>query len=144
MIEGNLNTTNILLGIMAAVSLLQGLVLIGVAVIGFRLYRQAMQTIRDIEERQIAPITAHVTALIARVDSILGDVKDVTNRVTRQTERVDSAIHHTMHRVDETAGRMRDTVSSRIHQLMGLVHGVTCAVQGLFNGKRASTTAPAH
>lgn len=142
MTEANLNTTNILLGIMAAVSVLQALVLIGVGVMAFRLYRQALQTIREIEQRQIAPLAAHVNALMARVDGILGDVKDVTGRVTRQTERVDSAIHHTMHRVDETAERVRDSVGSRIHQLMGLVHGVTCAVQGLFNGRR-SGEAPA-
>jgi hypothetical protein len=135
MIEGNLNTTNILLGIMAAVSVLQALVLIGVGVMAYRLYSQALQAIHDIEQRQIAPLRA-------RVDAILGDVKDVTGRVTRQTERVDSAIHHTIHRVDETAERVRDSVGSRINQLMGLVHGVTCAVQGLFNGRR-SGQAPA-
>ncbi len=142
MIESNLNTTNVLLGIMAAVSVLQALVLIGVGVMAFRLYRQTLQTIRDIEQRQIAPLAAHVNALMARVDGILGDVKDVTGRVTRQTERVDSAIHHTIHRVDETAGRVRDSVGSRINQLMGLVHGVSGAVQGLFNGRR-SGEAPA-
>jgi methyl-accepting chemotaxis protein len=142
MIESNLNTTNILLGIMAAVSVLQALVVIGAGVMAFRLYRQTLQTIRDIEQRQIAPLAAHVTALMARADGILGDVKDVTTRVTRQTERVDSAIHHTMHRVDETAGRVRDSLGSSITQIMGLVHGVTCAVQGLFTGRR-SGEAPA-
>jgi hypothetical protein len=144
MVEGNLDTTNILLGIMAAVSVLQALVLIGIGVLAFRLYGQTLQVIRGIEDRQIAPLMAHVTALMARVDGILGDVKDVTARVTRQTERVDTAIHDTMHRVDETAGRVRDTVTSRAHQLMGLVHGVTCAVQGLFNGRRRTTEAPVH
>ena len=142
MIEGNLNTTNILLGIMAAVSVLQAVVLIGVGVLAYRLYSQTLKTIREIEQRQIAPLTAHVTGLLARVDGIVGDVKDVTSRVTRQAERVDSAIDHTMHRVDETAGHVRDSVASRIHQLMGLVHGVRCAVQGLFNGRR-SREAPA-
>lgn len=137
MIEGNLNTTNVLLAIMAAVSVLQALVLIGVGVMAFRVYRQTLQTIRDIEQRQIAPLAAHVNALMGRVDGILGDVKDVTARVTRQTERVDSAIHHTMHRVDETTGRVRDSVGSGINQVLGLVHGVTCAVQGLFNGRRS-------
>ena len=144
MVEGNLNTTNILLGIMAAVSVLQALVLIGVGVLAFRLYGQTLQVIRGIEDRQIAPVMAHVTALMARVDGILGDVKDVTARVTRQTERVDTAIHDTMHRVDETAGRVRDTVASRTHQLMGLVHGVRCAVQSLINGRRRTTEAPVH
>ena len=142
MTDANLNTTNVLLGIMAAVSVLQALVLIGVGIMAFRLYQQTLQAIREIEQRQVAPLAAHVTALMARVDGILGDVKDVTTRVTRQTERVDSAIHHTMHRVDMTAERVRESVGSRINQLMGLVHGVTYAVQGLFNGRR-SGEAPA-
>jgi hypothetical protein len=143
MADGNLNTTNILLGIMAAVSVLQAFVLIGVGVFAFRLYRQALLTIREIEQRQIAPLAAHVHALMARVDAIAGDVKNVTGRVTRQTERVDTAIHHTMHRVDETADRVRDSIGSRISQLMGLVYGVICAVQSLFTGRRASSEAPA-
>jgi|SRR5688572_23026909 hypothetical protein len=143
MTEGNLNTTNILLGIMAAVSVLQALVLIGVGFFAFRLYRQALLAIREIEQRQVAPLAAHVHALMSRVDAIVGDVKDVTGRVTRQTERVDTAIHHTMHRVDETTDRVRESVGSRISQLMRLVHGVTCAVQSLFTGRRASTEAPA-
>ncbi|MBI2829425.1 MAG: hypothetical protein HYX77_09180, partial [Acidobacteria bacterium] len=102
MTEANLNITNILLGIMAAASVLQALVLIGLGVMAFRLYRQTLQTVRDIERRQIAPLAAQLTALMAKVDGILDDVKDATARVTRQTERVDSAIHQTMHRVDET------------------------------------------
>jgi hypothetical protein len=141
--EGNLNTTNVLLGIMAAVSVLQAVVLLGVGFFAFRLYRQGLVTIREIEQRQIAPLAAHVHALVARFDAIAGDVKDVTGRVTRRTERVDTAIHHTIHRVDATADRVRESVGSRISQLMGLVHGVTCAVQGLFTGRRSSSEAPA-
>ena len=118
MIEGNLNTTNILLGIMAAASVLQALVLIGVVVLALRLYRQTLQAIRDIEQRQIAPLAASVAALVGTVDRILGDVKDVTARVTRQTERVDTAILH-------TTGRVLDSVESRITRIAGLVRGVT-------------------
>ena len=40
---GNLDTTNLLLGIMAAVSVLEALVFIGVGVMAYRLYGQAMR-----------------------------------------------------------------------------------------------------
>lgn len=133
MIEGNLNTTNILLGIMAAASVLQALVLIGVVVLALRLYRQTLQAIRDIEQRQIAPLVASVAALVGTVDRILGDVKDVTARVTRQTERVDTAILH-------TTGRVLDSVESRITRIAGLVRGVTWAIQDLFRGRRSGET----
>jgi hypothetical protein len=138
MIEGNLDTTNLFLGILAAVSLLQALVLIGAGILAFRLYRQAMQAVRDIEHRQVAPLVARVHELMTTVDGILGNVKDVTARVTRQTERVDSAIHETLHRVDQTAERVRSSVGSRIHQILGIVHGARCAVESLFTGRRAA------
>ena len=51
---GNLDTTNWLLGIMAAVSVLEALVLIGIGVGGFMVYRRVMQLVSDLETRQIA------------------------------------------------------------------------------------------
>lgn len=140
MIEGDLNTTNILLGFMAAVSVLQALVFIGVGVMAFRLYRRIFRTIRDIEQRQIAPLAAQVAALGVKVDLILGDLREVTVRLTRQAERVDAAIHQTVDRVDETAGRVLDSVESRITRIAGLVRGVTCAIQDLFKGRRSGET----
>ena len=79
----DLSTTNLLLGIMAAVSVLQGLVLIGAGVAGFLAYKRVTQLVTDLEARQIAPLRE-------KVEAILGDVKTVTARVSQQTERVDS------------------------------------------------------
>ena len=62
MIEGNLNTTNLLLGIMAAVSVLEALLLIAVGVMAFKLYRQTLETVREIEQRQVAPLAAKLRA----------------------------------------------------------------------------------
>ena len=133
---GNLDTTNLLLGIMAAVSVLEALLLIGVGVMAYRLYGQAMRTVRDIEARQIAPLVARVDALMTRVDAILADVKDVTARVTNRTERIDAAIRHTLGRVDETAGRVRSSVSSRVNRVLTLVHTARAAVDGFLHHSR--------
>jgi methyl-accepting chemotaxis protein len=142
---GTLDTTNLLLAIMAAVSVLEAILLIGVGVMAYRLYTQAMRTVREIEERQIAPLVAKVNALMTRVDVILLDVKEVTSRVTNRTERVDAAIRHTMDRVDETAGRMRSSVSARVNRVLTLVHTARAAVDGFFhNGRRPSGEAPDH
>ena len=142
MIEGSLNTTNVLLGILAAVSVLQALVLVGVCVLALRLYRQTLKTITDIEERQIAPLTAAVSALMGTVDGILADVKDVTTRVARQTERVDEAVHHTMHAAENTARRAFGSAAPRVLRIAKLAFGVTCALQDLFKdrGPRARST----
>jgi hypothetical protein len=133
---GNLDTTNLLLGIMAAVSVLEALLLIGAGVMAYRLYAQAMQTVREMEARQIVPLVARVDALMTRVDAILLDVKDVTARVSNRTERVDAAIRTTMDRVDETAGRVRSSVSSRVNRVLTLVHTARAAVDGFFHHSR--------
>lgn len=134
MVEGNLDTTNLLLGIMAAVSVLEALVLVVAGVMGFRLYRQTMATIREIEERQVAPLTAKVHTLMGTVDGILVDVKGITSRVNQQSQRVNSAISNTMDRVDETADRVKTSLAYRVQRVAGLVQGLRAAAGTLFNG----------
>jgi len=123
---GNLDTTNLFLGVMAAVSLLEALVLIGVGVLAYRLYTQAVQTVREIEARQIAPLAARVNTLMTSVDAILGDVKEVTSRVSNRTERVDTAIRNTT-----------TSVSSRVNRVLTLVHTARAAVDGFLHHRRA-------
>jgi hypothetical protein len=123
---GNLDTTNVLLGIMAGVSVLEALVLIGIAVGGFMIYRRVMQMVEDLETRQIAPLRE-------KADAILADVKTVTARVSQQTERVDHAISGTMHRVDETADKVKGSVREKVNQAAGVVRGVRAVILSLLN-----------
>src|SRR5262249_11718942 len=67
----SLGTTNVLLGIMAAVSVLDTILLVVLGVMGYRLYTQAMRAVRDLEQRQVAPLVARVNVLMNRVDAIL-------------------------------------------------------------------------
>jgi hypothetical protein len=122
-----LGTTNLLLGIMAAVSVLEALVLIGAGVGGFMVYRKVMKLIADLETRQVAPIRE-------KVEGILGDVKTVTARVSQQAERVDHAVAGTMDRVDETAERVKDSVRDKMNQATGVVRGIRAAVASVLSG----------
>jgi uncharacterized protein YoxC len=141
MIEGNLDTTNLLLGILAAVSVLEALLLIAVGVMALKLYRQTMETVREIEQRQVAPLAAKVHALMGTVDGILVDVKGITSRLNQQTERVNSAITTTIDRVDETADRVRSSLGYRVHRVASLVQGMRAALGTLFNGHTRRTEA---
>src|SRR5262245_54796199 len=114
----SLDTTNLFLGIIAVVSVLEALALLFLGVMGYRLYAKAMRTMQDIEERRIAPLVARVDGLMNAMDAVLVDVKIITNRVATQTARVDSAIRSTMHRVDDTAERVRDTVADRVQRFI--------------------------
>ena len=128
----NLGTTNIFLGIMAAVSLLEALVIIGIGVAGFIAYRKVAALIdrtmviaEGIEARQVAPA-------MLRVNAILDDVRDVTSKVKQETERVDHAIHSTIDRIDDTAGRVRTNVRAKTSALVGFLRGARTAVESAF------------
>lgn len=122
--EPNLGTTNLLLGIMAAVSVLEALLLIGAGVAGFMAYRRVMALVDGLEQRQIAPA-------MSRVNAILDDVKDVSATVRSETERVDSAIHQTMDRIDDTADRVRTNVRAKTNRIVGYARGVRAAFEAL-------------
>lgn len=121
----DLETTNVLLGIMAAVSVLEALLVIGLGVGGFIVYRRVMTLINELERRQIAPLTA-------KVNAILGDVQAVTGRMQTQAARVDNAIHGTLARVDSTAAGVKDAVRDRVDQVVGVVRGVRAVVASVF------------
>jgi D-arabinose 1-dehydrogenase-like Zn-dependent alcohol dehydrogenase len=125
----DLHTTNLLLGIMAGVSVLEALVIIGVGIAGFMAYRQVMALVekvtgiaQGIEARQVAPA-------MLRVNAILDDVKDVTAKVKEETVRVDQAIHSTIDRIDDTADRVRTNVRTKTSALVGFLRGARLAVE---------------
>jgi hypothetical protein len=129
--SAELGTTNLLLGIMAAVSTLEALVIIGMGIAGFIAFRKVMGLVEmgmvvahGIEARQVAPA-------MLRVNAILDDVKDVTAKVKEETARVDHAIHSTIDRIDDTAGRVRTNVRAKTSALVGLIRGARTVLEGL-------------
>jgi methyl-accepting chemotaxis protein len=124
----DLHTTNVLLGIMAAVSVLEALLLIGMGIGAYLAYSRVTRLISDLEARQIAPLRE-------KVEAILADVKSVTARVTQQTERVEHAISGTMGRVDDTAERVRESVRDKVNQAVGVIRGVRAVLASLMRAE---------
>ena len=122
--SGNLDTSNRLLAVLAAVSVLEALLLIGMGVGGYLVYRRVLQVVTDLEARQIAPLRE-------KVDGILADVQIVTARVSRQTERVDHAISGTIARVDVTAERVKSSVVDRVNQAFAVARGVRALIMAV-------------
>jgi len=81
----DLTTTNVLLGIMAAVSLLEAAAVIALLGGGYLIYRKLTQLIDGIEQRQIAPVAA-------RVNAILDDVKSVSGVARGAADGADAGI----------------------------------------------------
>jgi hypothetical protein len=118
----SLDTTNVLLAIMAAVSVLEAIVLIALGVAGWKAYNTVMSAVRDLESR-------HVMPAMQRVHAVLDDVKAVTTTMREETARVDHAINRTLERVDGTARRVRSTVTARTSRFVGILRGVRVAIE---------------
>jgi len=120
--EAQLGTTNLLLGIMAAASVLEALLLIGAGIAGWTLYQRVTTLLADVEQRHVVPV-------MSTVNAILDDVRGVTTTVKEETERVDYALRSTIHRVDDTAGRVRSNVRAKTSRVVGFVRGVRVAIE---------------
>lgn len=81
----DLTTTNTLLGILAAVGVLEALGLVGLFAGGYVVFRRLLAVLEGIEARQIVPVTT-------RVNAILDDVQEVTASVKNGVDRVDSSL----------------------------------------------------
>ena len=133
--EANLATTNLLLGIMAVVSVLEALLLIGTGIAVFMVYRRVMGLVNELEQRHVAPA-------MVRVNAILDDVKSVSMKVKEETERVDQAIHHTMDRMDDTVDRVRWNVRAKTSRIVGFVRGLRVVIEEMLRtGSRHEPTA---
>jgi hypothetical protein len=119
-----LGTTNLFLGIMAVVSVLEALAVIGLMTAGILVYRRMTALIEGLEQRQVAPA-------VARLNAILDDVKGVTTRVKQDSEEVDRAIRTTMERVDQTAGRVRSDVRAKTNRIVRIIRGVRMAIESM-------------
>jgi hypothetical protein len=80
----DLTTTNVLLGILATVSVLEVLAVVGLLAAGFIMFRRLMKVIEEIEQRRVAPAAA-------RLNDILDDVKAMTDVARRAAESAERA-----------------------------------------------------
>lgn len=72
----DLSTTNTLLGIMAAVSVLEAIAVAALLVGGVLAYRKLGAALKGIEERQVAPAMSRVNAVLDDVKAVTGVAKD--------------------------------------------------------------------
>ncbi len=121
---GSLDTTNTMLAIIAAVSVLQGLVLLGVGIGAWKLYRAATATLREIDERRVQPIAAKVDGLLDRAQQVTDRVHQLTDRVHQRAERVEAAIDDTVGRVTHTATGVKSSVGDTVHKVSDAVSGL--------------------
>lgn len=122
----DINALAVPLWIMAGLSILEALLLIGAGIAGYLMYARTTALLKELEARHVAPLRE-------KAEDILADVKTVTSRVAHQTERVDHAITGTIDRVDETAARVRAGVHDRVSQATGVLRGIRAVIVSLLH-----------
>jgi hypothetical protein len=106
--SADLTTTNVFLGIMAAVGLLQVAAVAAAAVAGYVIYRRVLSVLNGLEERQVAPA-------VARVNAILDDVKGVTSTVKKETGHLERLVEWLVEGVSRKRRRASaEEASSRV------------------------------
>ena len=109
----DLTWTNTWLGILAVISLIQFLILCVAGVFAYRMYQTTMATIETVERAHIAPLRA-------RVDSVLDQVQQMTDKVRHAQESVSDALHH----VTGTGSAVADAVKSKAWPIVGILQGL--------------------
>lgn len=117
----SLDTTNTMLAIIAAVSVLQGLVLIAVCVAGFKMYRSVTAALNEFDAQHVKPLSA-------KVDAVLTQAHQLGDRLQRRAEKLDTAIDETVVRVDQTTARVKSSVNDTVHRVTDAVSGIRAAI----------------
>lgn len=71
------------LGVLAIVSVLEGLGVLALCVGGFLFFRSVTRLLGGIEERQVAPMTARANAILDDIGSVTSLAKDEAEHVAR-------------------------------------------------------------
>ena len=99
----DLTTTNVLLGILAAVSVLEAIAVLGVFLGAALVCRRLIKTIDGIESRHVAPASVRVNAILDDIKSVTSTVKGETSRMNQLLDWILDAIGRRRERRDYTA-----------------------------------------
>jgi hypothetical protein len=124
--DSSLGTTNLLIGIMAAVSVLQAVLFTGVVVAAWRLYVKSFEALAGARQ-QIEPVVARVNEFAERLDGIADDLKSVTSRVASAAALAESAVGTVAEVVSYGAGGATASVARKTLRIYGIARGLRAA-----------------
>jgi uncharacterized protein YoxC len=121
----DLTWTNTWLAILAAISLIQFLIMCTAGFLAYRMYQRAMTTIETVERVHIAP-------LHARVDALLDQVQLMTDKVRHVQDSVSEAVRH----VAGTSSAVAGAVRSKTWPIVGIIQGLKSAASTVLGNGR--------
>jgi hypothetical protein len=128
----DLTWTNTWLAILAVISLIEFLIVCAAGFFAFRMYQKAMATMESVERTHIAPLRA-------RVDTMLDQVQELTDKVRHAQESVSDAVRH----VTGTGSAVAGAVKSKTWPIIGIIQGLkSVATTMMGNGRHERADRP--
>ena len=135
----NLDASNSWLAVIAIAMVVQTLVLIAIAVGVWIAASRAGRTLQELEDRHLAPLSARVAEVSARVNAVADDVQDVMGRV----RRADDAVRAQLGRLDTAAHVAGSAISAKVWPVVGLSKAVAAAVRAFSSRSSTPSSGPA-
>jgi uncharacterized protein YoxC len=137
----DLTTTNVLLGIMAVVSVLEAIALIVAGVMGMRMYSQLSEQIQAVEARHLTPLTNRMLPLVDEAKTLAtqaGPVIEEAKMVMQRVQRIAERAEHSLTRVDGAVQGTIDTAEHTVEKVQGGVRRTAGTVVGVVRGVRTA------
>lgn len=129
MTDPNLQTTNILLAIVAVACLLQLLILIAYGIVGYQSWRHV--------QTELAEIRHQVDPLIDQMAAVLTDIRYATTRVNSQIDRVDRVVDGASDHLGRAAAVVGTAFGGRAWLALAAARGLRAAI-GALRGSSSS------
>ena len=128
-----LDTTNIFLGILAALAVIQMIGLI-VAVLWVRSYvAQVARTAQDLDSRYVQPLVGEVQQLLNQAKHAVAEVQPIVTHAKNIVGGVETRTKRAMMAVDAVGGHVDTLVHSGLQQVRAIEHGLRRGVEALVN-----------
>jgi uncharacterized protein YoxC len=128
-----LDTTNILLGILAGLAVAQMVAGIIVLVWLRRTVSRLSQASATFESTYLHPIAREAQQLASQVRQVIAEVQPIVGRVNTIARSIESRTQHALTAVDAVNEQVDAVVHSGLNQLRAIEHGVRRGVEALVN-----------
>ncbi len=124
--NGTIGTTNLLLGFLVVIGVLEAVALAVAIVVMMRVQARLLETMRDISQ-QLRPLTERANAIADVCEGVAADVKHVTARVAAGADHAGLAIQTAVGVASIGSGRMGTSILTRALPVLSIARALRVA-----------------
>jgi hypothetical protein len=112
--------------------------MIGIAIVAWQALGKATDAMKELEARHLAPLSARLNVVTARVTEVADDVQEVIGRV----RRADDAIRAQLGRLDSAAHVAGHAIGAKVWPVVGLSRAVGAALRAFTARSSTRSSSP--